>query len=524
MTPPHAPRAGPRTRPWSRRAFLGGSAGALGWLALPSTARGLLRTIEPLETVAEPLDYVAVGTALLERFRMGTAPDGANGFEELVRRACVNLALGPVVLNIPLIGFADHDTRDAGYPAAIDSLRDAVPAVLRALMQAGTWSGVADLPEFKDRDFEAAAEMLELPADLLTTLPETPLPLRALLGDRPGRRERALLDALELLDASGACAPAAASGDPGSAYIPLLILPTRREMVEFACAAGVLEPSLAGVFHHPSITGWVHAYFGGDAAGLGRMQVLCLAEGQVGDGALSVWDQASQATAPDFVRQSLTYDVLVAWANARGSMVPNWLALGLGFEGVRACYGGVYGRVGADSVGDVTPPRSAFIPGGNSDGGMFLPNFSELRAVLRTKDFERFLEDRKQAAYTLLDARERNDPQRKAARSGDEVVYFNLRDAAGSEERGYLHYGRYIGTDVRHLVGRGVGADLARTQRAVFLMVCGALAARDKGKALARLLAALPTAEADFAALFQAQVGVSPGAIEREVFAEIDRS
>jgi hypothetical protein len=37
-------------------------------------------------------------------------------------------------------------------------------------------------------------------------------------------------------------------------------------------------------------------------------------------------------------------------------------------------------------------------------------------------------------------------------------------------------------------------------------------------------LEALPDAEADFAALFQAQVGVSPADLEREVFAEIDRN
>ena len=297
MTPLHFPLVGPATPGRSRRTFLMESASAIGWLALPPTARGLLRTLEPLDGAVEPLDYVAVGNAMLERFSMDSAPAGANGFEELVRRACVNLALGPVVLNVPLEGFEDQETRAAGYPAAIETLRLAVPAVLRALMRAGTWSAVADLPEFKDRDFEAAADMLELPEDLLSTLPEAPIPLRALAGDRPGRRERALLEALEMLDASAVWTSGPVGDGPVPAYIPLLVLPTRREMVEFACAAGVLEPSLAGVFHHPSITGWVHAYFGGDATGLGRLQMLCLEEGQVGEGALSVWDQASQATA-----------------------------------------------------------------------------------------------------------------------------------------------------------------------------------------------------------------------------------
>jgi hypothetical protein len=289
-------------------------------------------------------------------------------------------------------------------------------------------------------------------------------------------------------------------------------------MVEYLCLAGVVDPALAGVFHQPGITGWVHSYYGsGD--GRGRVHLLCLEEGYVGDDALDHWTQASRALDPVLAQHTITYDALVAWVGARGTTVPNWLALGLGFEGVLAQYGTLSGRVGADSVGDVTPPRQAFVPGGASRGGTFPPNASSLRSALTAKDLRRFLEERKQAAYARLEERDAQDPERKAARSGEIAVFLNFRDAQGSETDGYLHVGPYVGQDVRFLAEKNVGYDLALVQRAIFALVAAELAAEDKGAALARLLADLPQAgDASFEDRFVQATGVSLSALERDLF------
>ena len=203
--------------------------------------------------------------------------------------------------------------------------------------------------------------------------------------------------------------------------------------------------------------------------------------------------------------------------------VPNWFTLGLAFEGVMKQYGRIAGRLGADSVGDVTPPRQAFVAGGASQGGQFPPNLSALRGTLGEKELRRFLEERKQAAYELLGERDAKDPQRKAAASDDEVVYFNFRDQQGGEADGHLHFGPYLGQDVTLLLEKEVSYDLALIQRALFALAAAELAALEKGAALARLMTALPGATAPFEETFEQSVAITPTALERRLFAEVKK-
>ncbi|MDA1259658.1 MAG: hypothetical protein O3A20_03460 [Planctomycetota bacterium] len=64
------------------------------------------------------------------------------------------------------------------------------------------------------------------------------------------------------------------------------------------------------------------------------------------------------------------------------------------------------------------------------------------------KELRRVLENRKPAAFVLPSDRDSKDAQRKSAKAGDEVVFFNFRDAKGSEADGSLHFGAYLGQDV----------------------------------------------------------------------------
>jgi hypothetical protein len=293
-------------------------------------------------------------------------------------------------------------------------------------------------------------------------------------------------------------------------------------MVEFACMAGVVEPALTGVFHQAAITGWIHSYYG-SAGHLGRAQLLCLEEGQIGDGALEQWTMASAQTDTELTQQTITYDAIIALVGARCSNAPNWFALGLGLAGTAAQYDSVAGRLGADTVGDMTPPRMAFVPGGASSGGFFLPNSSDLRGKRSTKDFLRLLEARKQAGYERLEERDRDDPQRKAARANDATVFFNLRDATGSEENGHLHFGPYVGQDVTHLSDENLGSDVALVQRAVFTLVASKLADWDDGEGLARLLSSPGDATGVFEDRFESEVGTTPSELERAVFEKIKK-
>lgn len=489
-----------------RRTFLRQGSLALGVFAVPGLPRALLLGQDG------PLDFQAAGRALFTRWGVD-AGGGSDAYYELIAKACITLQFGPALLHVPKEAFRADDARRPGYPDAIPVLRLAVPAVLRGLSRMAAWARVESVAPLDDKELETLAKELVLPADYDPTGVDQPVPLRAFAGDKPKGK---LLAALDKIDALCACPLFAEGGSAAGSPVPLLVLPTRRGMVEFACAAGVAEPPLAGAFHIDAVTGWVHSYYGSPAQ-QGRVHLLCLEEGVTGDGAMKLWQTANGQVEPAMIEHSLTYDTLVGLLSNWNTKVSNWFALGLGFVGVMECYGGLAGRVGADSVADVTPPRSAFVPGGNSNGGAFVPNASDLRSVLKERDLLRLLEARKRAAYDLLQDRDTSDPQRKAAKSGDEEVFFNLRGPNESEEDGYLHFGGYVGNDVSHLATLGVGDDLARVQRAVFTLVAAELVKEDKGKALARLLAVSDPA-ADFEAAFAEHTGTTPAALERRVF------
>lgn len=464
----------------------------------------------------EPLDFVKVGTEMLTRHGFDAGATGTDVFYDVMERACARIEIGPLTLYLPKEAFLQPEGRRSAAPPAVDALKLAIPATLRAAIQVAVWNG-APAPTAKQlADLEKG---IGVPAGFDPARLDQPLPWTAFLTDPKDRKIAAAVEAAyAALGSPGSMPPGEGERRPP---LPLAVFPDRRSMVEYLCLAGVAKPALASAFHTPAITGWMHSYYG-SADHRGRVQMLCLEEGSVGDGALNTWTEPSQDTDPELARHILTYDSLVALVGARAPSAPSWFTLGMAFEGVFAQYGRIGARLGADSVGDVTPPRQAFVPGGRSQGGQFPQNVSSLRGTIGAGELLDFLEGRKQAAFKLLEDRDAKDPLRKAARSGDEVVFFNFRDDAGSEEHGHLHFGPYLGTDQSHLIGRGVGGDLSLTQRALFALVAGKLAARNKGAAVQKLFAALPAA-GDFEAAFREQVGVTPGDLERELFEGIKK-
>lgn len=499
--------------PGNRRPILLSSVLALGLAALPVQPRASSPT-------GDPLDYVKAGRDLLTRNGMDPASLTPDSFYELMSKDCATLVFGPVTLYLPREGFKDKKVREKAYPAAADTLGLAVPAILRALSQMGQWSRVEGAMGLEEKELADLTGMIEFEKDFDLSRLNQPLTLADLLGKDVNKREQAIVDKFNALLQNKLLNPTL-NGQPVPP-VPMLVVATRKELIEYLCVAGLVEPALTGVFHAPSITGWMHCYFG-SSAGKGRVQMLCMKEGETGEGATERWTEPSQDLDPILARHTLTYDALVALVSQQTATIPNWLALGLGFEGVLSQYGNMGGRLGADSVGDVTPPRQAFVPGGQSNGGQFPPNLSALRGTLTEKELLRFLEERKKAAYGLLSDRDASDPQRKAARSGDEVVYFNFRDQGGFEEKGYLHFGPYTGQDLSVLLTKGVGYDLALIQRALFTVVAGELAGMEKGAALSRLMNALPGAAEDFDAVFKKETGITPYDLERAAFEKVKK-
>lgn len=502
--------------PLGRRDFLRSAGGLLACAALPRAWRPRLEA----PVWGDPLDFVQVGREMLTRHGFEATATGTLVFYQVLERACARIPVGPLTLWIPKDAFGTADARGKAVPPATAVLQLAVPALMRSLAQTAAWCGAEIADALQEKGLLAFAKQIEIGKEFDLGALAAPLPLAALCAKPDDKRVREPLAALEALLALPALSPHAAEGAP--IPLPLAVLPTRRHMVEFLCLAGVVEPTLAGAFHQPAITGWMHSYYG-SADYQGRVQMLCLEEGHTGDGALETWDQASQDTDAELARHILSYDALVALLGAQSAVAPNWFTLGMAFEGVFARYGRIGARLGADSVGDVTPPRQAFVPGGQSQGGQFPPNLSALRGTLAPKELRRFLEERKQAAYALLEERDAKDEQRRAARADDEVVYFNFRDRAYSEENGFLHFGPYLGQDVSHLMQRDVPYDLSLIQRALFAQVAAELAAREKGAALARLMTALPGATVPFEDLLREHAGVVPGELERALFAELKK-
>jgi hypothetical protein len=496
-----------------RRLILHGSLCALGLVALPGVAR-----FTP--AAGDPLDYVKAGKDLLTRNGMDPDAITPETFHELMAGACATISCGPVNLFIPKEGFKDKSERGKTYPAAADTLRLAVPAVLRALTQMGRWSRVEGAMGLEEKELNDLSGMIEIAKEFDLAALEKPLTLADLLGKDLNKREKAILDKFNALLKNKNLTPTL--DGKAAPPIPMLVVPTRKEMIEYLCLAGLVEPTLVGVFHAPAITGWMHCYYGSSSRN-GRVQMLCLEEGETGEGALERWTEPSQGLDLFLARHTITYDALVALVGQQTQTIPNWLALGLGFEGVLSQYGEMGGRLGADSVGDVTPPRQAFVPGGASNGGQFPPNLSALRGTVTAKEQQRFLEERKKAAYKILAGHDASDPQRKAARTGEQPVFFNFRDQGGFEEKGYLHFGPYTGQDVSALLGKNIGYDLALVQRALFTLVAGELAAVEKGAALSRLVTALPASSEDFEALFKRETGLTPSDLERAAFDKIKK-
>jgi hypothetical protein len=480
------------------------------------TAWVLPAALSPNPASGDPLDYVKAGSDLLTRNGMDPAALTPDSFYELMGKDCATLQFGPVTLYLPEEGFKDKKVRDKTYPAAADTLGLAVPAILRALSQMGQWSRVEGAMGLEEKELADLTGMIEFEKDFDLARLDKPLTLADILGKDLNKREQAIVDKLDALLKNKLLTPTL-DGKPVPP-VPMLVVATRKELIEYLCVAGMVEPTLKSVFHSPGITGWMHCYFG-SSAGKGRVQMLCMQEGETGEGATERWTEPSQDLDPILARHTLTYDALVALISQQTATIPNWMALGLGFEGVLSQYGNMGGRLGADSVGDVTPPRQAFVPGGQSNGGQFPPNLSALRGTLTEKELLRFLEERRKAAYKLLSDRDASDPQRKAARSGDEVVYFNFRDQDSFEDKGYLHFGPYIGQDLSVLLTKNVGYDLALIQRALFTVVARELANLEDGAALSRLLNALPGATEDFDVLFKRETGLTPSELERAAFA-----
>lgn len=499
---------------FGRRALLKGSCGALALAASPGAWN------RAWAAVGDPLDFVAVGRGLLTRHGFDATATGVDVFYEVMQRACAQIPLGPITLYLPKAGFHPKDARAKSYPAAADSLRVAVPALLRTLAQVGNWSGAAVGAGLQEKGLLAMAKEIDITKDFDLLLLEQPLALSALFPKPEDKRVASSLDALSELAPLPALAPTAGRSQP--LPIPILVLPTRREMVEFLCMGGLLDPGVTSTFHSPAITGWMHSFYG-SVDYQGRVQILCLEEGHTGEGTLGQWADASQGTEVDLAQHTLTYDALVSLLGGQAAVVPNWFVLGMGFQGVFEQYGRVAARLGADSVGDVTPPRQAFVPGGQSEGGQFPPNLSGLRGSLGLKELSNFLAERKQAAYKILDQRDAQDPQRKAARADEEVVYMNFRDAEYSEENGYLHFGPYLGQDMAELGRKNVPYDLALIQRSLFALAAAELAALDDGQAVVRLMNALPLATAPFEEVFEQALGATPAALERSVFAAIKK-
>jgi len=441
-------------------------------------------------------------------------------FYEVLTRACARITLEPITLYLPKDGFQPKELRGKSYPEAAESLQVAVPALLRTLAQVGQWAGVPIASGLQEKSLTAMAKEIEIAKDFDLSRLDQPLPLSALFPKPDDKRVVAVLDAVAALESLPAFTPTAGRDKPMP--IPIAVLPTRREMVEFLCMGGLLDPGLTSTFHSPAITGWMHSYYG-SVDYQGRVQILCLQEGQTGDGTIGQWAEASQGTEVDLAQHTLTYDSIMSLISGQAAVVPNWFALGMAFEGVFAQYGRVAARLGADSIGDVTPPRQAFVPGGQSEGGKFPPNLSALRGSLGLKELKNFLAERKQAAFKLLDKRDTQDPQRKAARADDEVVYMNFRDNQGSEANGHLYFGPYLGQDVSVLLKKDVSFDLALIQRPLFALAAAELAALEKGAALPKLMAALPGSTAPFEKVFEQALGITPSALERQLFAGIKK-
>lgn len=495
----------------SRLRFTRATAAALVLAVLPGAT-------PPPSSGGDPLDYTAAAHDLLTRNGLDPAAVTQSSFHEAMERDCAAVSFGPVRLYVPKLGFQSKDLRGKSYPEGADTMRLAAPAVLRALVQIGRWSGIPESDGITEKELLALVKSIEFDKDFDLAALAQPLTLAQLLGKDVDKREQVVLDKLAVLLALPQL-NCTVDGKPPPP-IPMLVLPTRKEMIEYLCLAGLAEPTLKEVFHTPAITGWAHSFFGSPVT-YGRVHLLCMQEGAEGNGAIERWTEPSEDTEPVLARDLLTFDSLVAILSQQGPAIPNWFSLGMAFQGVLAQHDKMAARLGADSVGDVTPPRQAFVPGGQSNGGQFPKNVSALRGTFSLRDLTHVLEQRKKAAFKVLGDRDSSDPQRKAARAGEEVVYLNFRNTEDNEKDGHLHFGPYVGQDLSFMLQKSVGHDLALIQRALFTLVAGELVAVEKGAAVVRLIQALPGATEPFEELFEKQVGATPTAIERAAFEKI---
>lgn len=203
----------------------------------------------------------------------------------------------------------------------------------------------------------------------------------------------------------------------GAAPVKLVLVPHRKDFVEFIAYAGWQLPGNRSSFWQRGIETWSHFY-------MNDFQVLAL---EYASPSTSPRDYGSsysmKAKTPTGMEQQvvqLALNKLLAYEH--GDSLPPSLITGLSINLVTRIYGGCYTRIDGDVRSRVTQKREVFVRGGRPEGGVLPPNTADSRWRVEhgKKHYVPILEQAQKAAAG----------NRK--RGGDRYTAFELQSDSGS--------------------------------------------------------------------------------------------
>jgi len=175
------------------------------------------------------------------------------------------------------------------------------------------------------------------------------------------------------LDADVTEAAASATSEELSA-VDLVLVPQRKDFVEFIAYAGWYRPTARGSFWHAGIRTW--CYFT-----LDDLRIIAL---EYADPAARADDyelaMSMKAKTPTGIEQQVVHlglqDLI---ACQHGDALPPSLASGLALNLVAELFGGCHTRIDGDTSARTTQAREVFVRGGRPEGGILPPNSAESR-------------------------------------------------------------------------------------------------------------------------------------------------
>lgn len=372
---------------------------ALACLAATAPARSV-----PGDQVELP--YEELGRELLADHGYADTERGKLEVDAFLARACVHLPLGLFDVYMP----AEAAT---GGEAAGD-LKTLALALLEAQAR---WleltASVAQDDRTARADIEALAKWVKTWKDGKVA--------GAAAGD-----ERDLLVALgakdNLVESAHRLADYMASGkclgvEREAEREPLVLVPTRRQFVQFVCLGAWIRPDLTENFWRPDIIDWTNVY----ADHYKFLALEFAAPGHAPGDLEASWDMDSKS--PTGMAQQITQLAMNSLVdNYLGERVPPALAGAIALNLVIDVFGECNTRVDGDLRERRTEAREIFVPGGNPGGG-FLPVNSAESRWRSTHGADRFVK-------VLQTAQKEGGED---AQRGDKLRWFELLDDAQSK-------------------------------------------------------------------------------------------